>query len=363
MSKDKARLARRSLLAGLGGGALAAPHLARADTPRRWRMVTSWPRNLAGPGVSARRLAERINAMGAGRLEVEVFAAGEIVPALSTFNAVSTGVAEMAHTASFYWIGKLPASIFFTTAPFGLGPTEHQAWLASGGGQALWDGLYAPFGIKPFLAGNTGASMGGWFRVEVKSLAEMKGLRIRVQGVGAEVYTRLGATPVTLAPGDLEPALERGAIDAAELLAPVNDVSLELQRQAKFYYAPGFNKPNGAAEALVSRQAYEALPEDLRAVLANACEAEHAAGLADAETGNAEAIEKLARQGVRVSLFPADVLAAARTAARDIIAETGAKDDVSGRIVESYRAALERGRYWASLEAAMTRMLKSSASQ
>jgi TRAP-type mannitol/chloroaromatic compound transport system substrate-binding protein len=181
-----------------------------------------------------------------------------------------------------------------------------------------------------------------------------------VQGVGAEVYARLGATPVTLAPGDLEPALERGAIDAAELLAPVNDVSLELQRQAKFYYAPGFNKPNGAAEALLSRQAFEALPEDLREVIRHACEAEHSAGLADAESGNAGAIEALALLGVRVSLFPADMMAAARQKARDIIDETAAKNPLCARIVESYRAALERGRYWASLEAAMTRALKSA---
>ena len=350
---------RRGLLA-LGAAALAAPAIARAEPARRWRMVTSWPRNLAGPGVSARRLAERITKMSGGRIEVEVFAAGEIVPALSVFDAVSTGVAEMAHTASFYWIGKLPASIFFTTAPFGLDPIEHQAWIFEGGGQELWDELYAPFGVKGFIAGNTGPSMGGWFRNEVKSLSDMKGLRIRVQGVGAEVYARLGATPVTLAPGDLEPALERGAIDAAELLAPVNDVSLELQRQAKFYYAPGFNKPNGAAEALVARSAFENLPEDLRAIIANACEAEHSAGLADAEKGNAEATERLAGEGVRVSLFPADVMAAARIAARDVISETGAKDALSGRIVESYRAALERGRYWASLQAAMTRSLKSA---
>ncbi|MBV9138866.1 MAG: TRAP transporter substrate-binding protein [Hyphomicrobiales bacterium] len=353
-------LGRRGLLTALGAAALASPSLARAQAPHRWRMVTSWPRNLAGPGVSARRLAERITKMSGGRLEVEVFAAGEIVPALSVFDAVSTGVAEMAHTASFYWIGKLPASIFFTTAPFGLDPTEHQAWIFEGGGQGLWDELYAPFGLKGFLAGNTGPSMGGWFRSEVKGLSDMRGLRIRVQGVGAEVYARLGATPVTLAPGDLEPALERGAIDAAELLAPVNDVSLELQRQAKFYYAPGFNKPNGAAEALVSRAAFDALPDDLRAVIANACEAEHSAGLADAERGNAEAIEKLGGDGVRVSLFPADVLTAARAAARDVISETAAKDALSGRIVESYRAALDHGRYWASLQAAMTRSLKSA---
>ncbi len=351
---------RRRLLAAGGLAALAAPAVARADTPRRWRMVTSWPRNLAGPGVSAGRLADRITKMSGGRLEVEAFAAGEIVPALSTLDGVSTGVAEMAHTASFYWIGKLPASIFFTTAPFGLGPLEHQAWISVGGGQELWDELYAPFGVRAFLAGNTGPSMGGWFRSEIKSLADVKGLRIRVQGIGAELYARLGATPVTLPPGDLEPALERGAIDAVELLAPVNDKSLELDRQAKFYYAPGFNKPNGAAEALVSRKAFEALPEDLRQIVQHACEAEHSAGLADAESGNAGAIEALARQGVRVSLFPADMMTAARQAAHDIIAETGQKDALSGRIVESYRTALERGRYWASLEAAMIRALKSS---
>jgi TRAP-type mannitol/chloroaromatic compound transport system substrate-binding protein len=359
VTRSPATPSRRRLLTIAAAGALAAPAVARADAPKRWRMVTSWPRNLAGPGVSARRLAERINAMSGGRLVVEVFAAGEIVPALATFDAVSTGVAEMAHTASFYWIGKLPAAIFFTTAPFGLGPIEHQAWLAADG-QKLWDELYAPFGLRAFLAGNTGPSMGGWFRGEIKSLADVRGLRIRVQGVGAEVYQRLGATPVTLAPGDLEPALERGAIDAAELLAPVNDLSLELQRQAKFYYAPGFDKPNGAAEALVSLKAFAALPADLRAVVEAACVAEHSAGLADAEGGNAQAIGTLARDGVRVSLFPADMMAAARKAAQDIIGETGARDALSGRIVASYRAALDGGRYWASLEAAMTRALKGS---
>src|SRR3982750_4529994 len=185
------KLTRRSL-AGLAtaAAALAAPSIARAQT-RRWRMVTSWPKRLPGPGMSAERVAERIAAMSGGRLQISVSAAGEGVPAFEGLDAVGGGVAEIGHTAAFYWQGKMPAAAYYTTVPFGLTPAEHVAWVEAGGGQALWDELYAPFGVKPFMGGNTGVCMGGWFRRDINGAGDLKGLKIRSLGLGGEVYRRL----------------------------------------------------------------------------------------------------------------------------------------------------------------------------
>src|SRR5262245_63825405 len=177
-------LSRRNLIGSgaVAAGAVAMPNVARAQTVR-WRMVTSWPKRLPGPGMSAERVAERIATLSAGRIQITVHAAGEIVPALETLDAVSSGTAEMAHTAAFYWQGKQPASAFFTTVPFGLTPAEHTGWIDAGGGQALWDELYKPFGVKPFMAGNTGVCMGGWFRNEIADAAALKGMKIRSLGL------------------------------------------------------------------------------------------------------------------------------------------------------------------------------------
>ena len=260
-------ITRRNLVrAGALGlaGALAAPAVARAQT-QRWRMVTSWPKRLPGPGMSAERVAERIAALSGGRLQITVHAAGEVVPAFEVLDAVGGGVAEMGHTASFYWQGKQPAAAFFTTVPFGLTPAEHVAWVDAGGGQALWDELYAPFGVKPFMGGNTGVCMGGWFRREIKSRDDLKGMKIRSLGLGGEVYRRLGATPQTTPPGEILTSLQSGVIDAAEFVGPGTDIALGLYRVAPFYYAPGFNKPNGTGECIVSLKAWEALdPRDSR---------------------------------------------------------------------------------------------------
>lgn len=351
-------LTRRAML-GAAGGALAAPAIVRAQEGSiRWRLVTSWPRGQAGPGVTAQRIVDRINAMAGGRLEVQLFAAGEIVPAFSVLDAVSNGTVEAGHTAALYWQGRIPAAAFFTTVPFGLGPIEHQAWLSLDGGQALWDALYGEVGVKPFLAGNTGPCMGGFFRTPIESLADIRGLRVRVAGLGAKVYERLGATPVTIPAGETYTALERGTVDAVEFLAPATDYELGLHQVAPLYYAPGFNKPNGASELLVNAEALAALPEDLRRVVAEAAEAEHALALADAHSRNAVALRAmLSEADVRLEGFPAEVIAAAQEAARaeiDALAETS---DLAARIVESYRAAQARMAPWSRLEADMARAL------
>src|SRR4051812_16481369 len=230
MTMTRRKLFHAASLAAAGG--LAAPRLSRAAAPLRWRMVTSWPRRLPGPGLSAERVAERIAKLSGGRLQIAVFAAGEIVPALEVLDAVGSGVAEMGHTASFYWQGKEPAAAYFTTVPFGLTPAEHVSWVDVGGGQALWDDLYKPFGVKPFMAGNTGVCMGGWFRREIATRADINGLKVRSLGLGGEVYRRLGATPQTTSPAEILVALQSGVIDGAEFVGPGSDIALGLYRVA-----------------------------------------------------------------------------------------------------------------------------------
>jgi TRAP-type mannitol/chloroaromatic compound transport system substrate-binding protein len=349
--------AKFSRRAALGGGlaAVAAPSVVRAEG-LRWRLVTSWPKNRTGPGISARRIAERINAMSGGRLQVDLFAAGEIVPPFAVLDAVSNGTVEMGHTASLYWQGRMPAAGFFTSVPFGLGPIEHQAWIELRGGQAFWDELYRPHGVRAFLAGNTGPSMGGWFRRRLEGVEDLKGMRLRVQGLGAEIYARLGAVPMTVSAGGLLPALETGSIDAAEFLAPATDLETGLPKYAPFYYAPGFNKPNGASEFLISHAAWDRLPPDLRGVVAESCRAEHALGLADACSTNATALtEILGRYPVSLEAFPRSVLEAAQTASVELLDEIASTSPLAGRIVESYRAAQRDLRGWSALAADMAR--------
>ena len=243
-------------------------------------MITSWPRDLPGPGVNARRLAERITAMSGGRLAVQLYAAGELVPGLQVLDGVNAGVAEMGHTAAIYWTGKTRAAAYFTTVPWGFTPLEHVAWIEHGGGQALWDELYAPFGLKPFMAGNSGMQMGGWFKRELKGLADLKGLKVRAVGLSADLYQRLGAVGVVLQAGDIFPALQSGAIDGVEFLGPNSDRAQGFYQVAPYYYWPTFTKPNGTAECIIRRDAWDKLEPGLRAIVENACRAENQVTLA-----------------------------------------------------------------------------------
>ncbi len=340
---------RRALLRG-GGlallGAVAAPAVARAQA-LRWRMVTSWPKRLPGPGMSAERVAERISALSGGRLQITVQAAGEVVPAFEVLDAVGGSVAEMGHTAAFYWQGKQPAAAYYTTVPFGLTPMEHVAWVDAGGGQALWDELYAPFGVKPFMGGNTGVCMGGWFRRELKSLDDLKGLKVRSLGLGGEVYRRLGATPQTTPPGEILTSLQSGVLDGAEFVGPGTDIALGLYRVAPLYYGPGFNKPNGTGECLVNLKVWEGLAGDLKAIIAHACAAEASFALSEMERLNAQALAALTeRNNVRLMSFSADVVGTARRQAADILAELAGRSDIARRINDSYAEFRSRTAAW-----------------
>ncbi len=338
---------RRGLLGVLGAGSIALPSLAMpslaraAGNERRWRCVTSWSRNMAGPGVSARRLADTITTMSNGELKIDVFAAGELVPALQVFDAVSAGTVELGHTAAVFWGGKMPAAPLFTTAPFGLSPDAHMGWLAAGG-QALWDELYAPHGVRAFVAGNTGPSSAGWFRKPITSSADFKGLRIRATGIGGAVYTALGATALVIPPGDTYAAFERGVIDAVELLAPANDLPAGLDRIAKHLVFPGFNKPNGPSELLLNQRVWAALPRHLQVIIETACRAEHDLALAETIAANSAALAQLATSvSVTIQWLDAEALAAAREAAARTLARIAGTSPLALQIVE-HLAAYQR---------------------
>jgi TRAP-type mannitol/chloroaromatic compound transport system substrate-binding protein len=337
-------------------GLIAAPQIARAQT-LKWRMVTSWPKRLPGPGMSAERVASRIAKLSGGRIDITVYAAGEVVPAFEVLGAVGNGVADIGHTAAFYWQGKMPAAAFFTTVPFGLTPGEHVAWIEAGGGQALWDELYAPFGVKPFMAGNTGVCMGGWFRHELKSVADLRGLKLRSLGLGGEVYRRLGATPQTTPPAEILTSLQSGVLDGAEFVGPGTDIALGLYRVALFYYYPGFNKPNGTGECIVALKAWNALSDELKAIVAHACAAEANYALAEMERLNAQALEALIKEhNVKLAAFPDDVVAAARKEAHDVMGEMfAAHSDMRGKISGSYDNFRARTAPWSrvSIEAVL----------
>jgi TRAP-type mannitol/chloroaromatic compound transport system substrate-binding protein len=227
------------------------------------------------------------------------------------------------------------------------------SWIEAGGGQALWDELYAPFGVKPFMGGNTGVCMGGWFRRELKSLAELKGVKLRSLGLGGEVYRRLGATPQTTPAAEILTSLQSGVLDGAEFVGPGTDIALGLYRVAPFYYYPGFNKPNGTGECIVASKRWNALDGELQAIVAHACAAEADFALAEMERLNALALTSLtAEHNVRLATFPTDLVTAARQQAGDVLGEMAAKDKATEKIYKSYSGFRERTAKWSEVSLA-----------
>ncbi|WP_277373323.1 TRAP transporter substrate-binding protein [Pseudomonas sp. AA-38] len=307
-----------------------------------WKMVTSWPKNFPGLGTAAERLAQRINAMSAGRLTVKVYAAGELVPALEVFDAVSRGTAEMGHGTPYYWKGKVPAAQFFSSVPFGLSTLEMNAWLSHGGGQALWEETYAPYGVKPLAAGNTTMQMAGWFNKEINSLDDIKGLKIRMPGLGGEVWSKLGAITVNLPGGEIFTSLQTGAIDATDWVGPYNDLAFGLHKAAKYYYYPGWQEPQAVVEAMVNQKAFDALPADLQAIVTEAARAATLDMMDDYVFNNAKALQNLKQEGVQLKRLPDDVLQAMRKESEAVLSSLAAQNDLNGRIWASQKAFLEQ---------------------
>src|SRR5690606_11503809 len=260
-------------------------------------------------GTGVQNLARRIERAFGGRLRIKVSAGNELVPARAGFDAVSRGTAQMGRDASYYHRGKVPAAQYFTTVPFGQNGNETNAWLYYGGGLELWQELYAPFNIIPFPAGQTGVQMAGWFNRKIESVADLRGLKMRMPGIGGEVLQRAGATQVTVPASEVFTALQTGAIDAAEWVGPNNDVSLGLHKVARYYYYPGWQEPGPMIECLVNKHAWDSLPEDLQEIVMTACQAANVDMQAEFTHGNAMALAQLRDDpNVEILQLPDDVL-------------------------------------------------------
>lgn len=304
-----------------------------------WRMVTSWPPNFPGFGASANRLAERIGELSDGRIDIDVFAAGELIPAFEVFDAVARGTMQMGHSSPTYWRGTLPAAPIFSSVPFGMLADEQKAWMDHGGGLELWREIYGAQGIVPFVAGNTGAQMGGWFKKEVNSTADLAGLKMRISGFGGEVIQRAGAVAVSLPGAELYTSLSTGLIDATEWNGPFNDMAFGLHEVARYYYYPGWHEPSGVLEALVSADAWASLSPHLQAVIETACRAESDYVVAEFAARNQQALRTLIDEhGVLLRRFPDEVLATLRRLTGDVMGELAAADADLGKVYASYRA-------------------------
>ena len=345
---------RRQFLQGAGAATLAAGAVAsgaaQAAPEFKWKMVTTWPKNFPGLGTGANYLAKLIGEMTNGRIQVKVYGAKELVGALEIFDAVSRGTAEMGHGAAYYWKGKSEAAQFFAAVPFGLTAQEMNSWLYHGGGMELWEELYAKFGLVPGAAGSTGVQMGGWFNKEINTLDDLKGLKMRMPGLGGEVLKRAGGTPVLLPGGEIFPALQSGAIDATEWVGPYNDMAFGLYKAAKYYYYPGWHEPGTTLESFINKEAFEALPKDLQVVVRNAIRVANQDMLADFTAKNNRALEQLVKQhGVELRKYPDEVLKKLKTLSDEVVAEVAEKDPMAKKVYESFVKFREQAMDWHSV--------------
>ena len=304
----------------------------------RWKLVTTWPKNLPGLGAAPENFARYVNEMSNGRLEVRVFGAGEIVPAFEVFDAVSQGAAEVGHGASYYWKGKIPAAVFFTAVPFGMTAQEMNGWLHYGGGLELWQELYAPFGVIPFAGGSTGVQMAGWFNRELRSAKDLSGLKMRIPGLAGEVFDAAGGTAVRIAGGEVYTSMQTGVIDAVEWVGPYNDRTLGLNEVAEFYYYPGWHEPGAMLEFTVNAAAFQELPLDLQAIVRYAARAANQNMLDEFTARNNESLQQLLAAGTQLRHLPEDVLNLLYEKSVEAMMNLRTSDAMAEKIAVSYDA-------------------------
>lgn len=324
-------------LCAAGVSSVAAPNVWAKGKRFRWKMVTSWPPNLPVLQTGAQRFADRVKEMSRGRLQIQVFAGGELVPPMGVFDAVSGGTVQMGSSASYYWAGKIPAGQWFTSVPFGLNAQAMNAWLGSGG-LTLWEEVYEPFNLIPRPLGNTGMQMGGWFRKEVLSVSDFKGLKMRIPGLGGKVVSKAGGTVVLLPGADIFTSLERGVIDATEWVGPMHDLRMGFYKAAPYYYYPGWHEPGSCLELLINKQAYLSLPRDLQLLIDTAAMESNITTLNEFEAGNGAALTELVeKHQVQLRRFPDDLLKKLKLLSGETLEEEAAKDPVSGRVHAAFK--------------------------
>ena len=305
----------------------------------QWKLVTTWPKNFPGLGTGPANFARYVEEMSAGRLTVRVYGAGEIVPAFEVFDAVSQGVADAGHGASYYWKGKIPASVFFTAVPFGFTAQEMNSWLHHGGGLELWREAYAPANILPFAGGNSGVQMAGWFNREINSVEDLKGMKMRIPGLAGEVFAAAGGTAVRIPGGELYTSLQTGVIDALEWVGPYNDLAFGFHEVAEYYYYPGWQEPGSMLELIINRDSFAALPDDLQAIVTYAARAVNQEMLDEFTARNNAALQELVEtHGVQLRRLPDDVLQALWEGSETAMADLVANDPMAARVQASFQS-------------------------
>lgn len=339
---------RQFFLAGAGVTALPAAAVTPDRPTIKWRMTSSFPKSLDTAFGAAEGIAKRIASATGGKFQIQVFAAGELVPALQALDAVQSNTVECAHTAPYFFFGKDPTFAFGCAVPFGMNARQQNAWMYFGGGMALLREFYAKYNIIHFPAGNTGAQMGGWFRKEIRSVADLKGLKFRVGGFAGRVLAKLGVVPMQIAASDIYPALEKGTIDAAEWVGPYDDEKLGFSKVAKNYYYPGWWEGGPELDLFVNQAAWRALPADYQSILEAACAEANVQMLAKYDALNPAAMRRLvATQKVQLRPFSREIMDACWQAANEVYAEECAKNPAFKKIYDSWKPFRDDQILWA----------------
>jgi len=343
---NRRKFLRSSGLAAGAAAAIATPAIAQSNPKISWRLTSSYPKSLDTLFGCSPQIAKRLAEATDGQFQIQVFAAGEIVPALQVMDAVTNGTVECGHTLSNFYIGKDPALVFDSVLPFGLNARQQNAWLHQGGGLELIRELMKSYNIYTIPAGNTGAQMGGWFRKEVKSVADLRGLKFRVAGLAGQILSRLGVVPQQIAGGDIYPALERGTIDAAEFSGPHDDEKLGFQKVAKYYYYPGWWEGGPNVSLFINLDKWNSLPKHYKAVLEAACAEAVMWSLAKYDNQNPDALHRLVAGGAELRPFPQDVMQASFKEAQALYSELAASNSNFKKIYDAWLPYWRKEQIW-----------------
>ncbi|HET6469359.1 MAG TPA: TRAP transporter substrate-binding protein [Geminicoccaceae bacterium] len=322
--------------AGLAAGTFPRPAIAQANPELRWRLQSSFPKSLDTLFGAAELIAARVAALTDDRFQIRPFAAGEIVPGLQVLDAVQAGTVECGHTAMYYYVGKDPTFAFDCAVPFGLNARQQNAWMYQGGGLELMREFLKDYNVINLPAGNTGTQMGGWFRKEIKTIEDLRGLKFRIAGIAGDMLARLGVVPQQLAGADVYPALEKGTIDAAEWVGPYDDEKLGFYRVAPYYYYPGFWEGGPQVSLIVNVEQWEQLPKAYQAALTAATAEANVDMLAKYDALNVEALRRLVGAGAQLRPFPREVMQAAYTAAFEMYDEIAAGNERFKTVYDSW---------------------------
>ncbi|WP_237153059.1 TRAP transporter substrate-binding protein [Oryzibacter oryziterrae] len=323
--------------AAVGTAPLAAPALAEDMPTIKWRLTSSFPKTLDTIFGAAEVMAKAVSDATGGKFQIQVFPAGELVPGPQALDAVQNDTVECCHTASYYYVGKDPTFAFGTALPFGLNARQQNAWIYEGGGQQLLDEFYGNYGVVSMLGGNTGTQMGGWFRKEISTVADLNGLKMRIGGMGGKILAALGAVPQQIPGGDIYPALEKGTIDATEWVGPYDDEKLGFYQVAKFYYYPGFWEGSASLHFMFNKAKFDALPESYKAILNAAAALANAVMQAKYDVKNNTAIRSLVAKGVQLRPFSREILDAAYDASFKIYDDLSSTNANFKKIYEPWK--------------------------